>query len=582
MKSMLLPLVGAAASVLVAITLVFLPGVSQGAEQMSWIGFESGSLSRFDSIDTSSGLVELTNERVYSGDYSARASYDGGGARGQAAVGVNVSWGLGDDVWYSAAIYLPVGFKQNQETQTDLIRWDNWPTFQDLGDYGGIVINAGDHRARLVKGTFLGSQDNVAGPFDVPEGRWFNLEVHQRFGLLDALNEVYMDGQRVASSTAPNSYGRSAERVLYGLAGIRQSKPAELWLDRVVTGLRWSDLTSCPWNYISPALVVAKRIQTNDLSDAWPGACWRPYADASPFNQELPPSPILDPDSSAIVNRLVSDYSGAGPQDLDVGGDVTDWRSPLYYASSSDPLFTIHCLKPWGTCEPEGDQIPIPDLAQKASGSDGHMAVVEPNGDEYDFWQVQDKPAGGGELDVSWGGITRIDGDGLGSDANAAHFGLAAGAIRAQELEAGDIDHALVMAVQCTDGTSVWPAEGLGRPCTELGRSNTDAPAMGMRFQLDYSDAEVDSLSVPDWKKTILKAMAHYGFYVVDTGTGSWAIAAESGATYSSFGVEDPLVTFASEHGLPSHDGTYVYNIRDGVDWSRLRVVAPCVARATC
>ena len=36
----------------------------------------------------------------------------------------------------------------------------------------------------------------------------------------------------------------------------------------------------------------------------WPGACWRPYADDSPFNQRLPRRPRLDPRSDAIVRRV--------------------------------------------------------------------------------------------------------------------------------------------------------------------------------------------------------------------------------------------------------------------------------------
>ena len=63
------------------------------------------------------------------------------------------------------------------------------------------------------------------------------------------------------------------------------------------------------------------------------------------------------------------------------------------------------------------------------------MAVIDQaSGWEYDFWQVESKPAGGGTISISWGGRTAIgtaDADGLGSNATAAHFGLAAGVIRA-------------------------------------------------------------------------------------------------------------------------------------------------------
>ena len=114
---------------------------------------------------------------------------------------------------------------------------------------------------------------------------------------------------------------------------------------------------------------------------------------------------------------------------------------------------------------------------------------------------------------ISWGGRTRIEGDGLGSDANAAHYGSLAGIIRAEEMRRGRIDHALFMLVRCDSGRKVYPARGLGLPCD----SSAGAPSQGTRFQLDLSPAEIDALGVPEWKKTILRAMADYGLYVGDT-----------------------------------------------------------------
>jgi hypothetical protein len=320
---------------------------------------------------------------------------------------------------------------------------------------------------------------------------------------------------------------------------------------------------------------------------SWPSACWRPYADTSPLNRLLPTSPKLVSNSSTIVARLLGDplFAG-GPQDKDVGnaGTAGDWSPPTYFAKSTDPLFTVHCTKSWGRCEPEGRQIRIPDQAKPAGGGDGHLGVIQPDGDEYDFWQVQSKPAGGGTITISWGGITRIDGDGLGSNATAAHVGLAGGRVRAQELEAGHIDHALLMVTKCVNGSYVYPAESASAtPCTQLGSSNANAPSLGAHFRINYSDAEIDALRVPAWKKTILVALARYGMFITDTGSGSWSYGSfEGGMTYESFGFEDRMVTYAREHGLPNYKGLYIFDMEAGVDWSRLAVVDPCVARDTC
>jgi len=316
----------------------------------------------------------------------------------------------------------------------------------------------------------------------------------------------------------------------------------------------------------------------------WPGGCWRPYGDDSPFNMRLPEQPRVAPDSDAVVGRVL----GFGRlQNLEAGVAETedDWSAPVYYPEPSDPLFTVRCMqRGWGTCEVEGMQVRIPDQARAAAGGDGHIVVVDQaSGWEYDFWQVRSKPRGGGDLEISWGGRTRLDGNGLDSNSTAAMFGRLGGIIRAQELEVGEINHALYMVAFCDSGEYVYPAMKTGRACSWIGKSNKDAPPLGSRFQLDMSDAQIEALPVPSWKKTILRAMAHYGLYMGDTGSGSWAIQAESGSSYTSFGYEDPLVTFARSQNVPTWNGRHVMNMNDGVDWQRhLRLIDPCVTQQTC
>ena len=314
----------------------------------------------------------------------------------------------------------------------------------------------------------------------------------------------------------------------------------------------------------------------------WPAGCWRPYSAASPFNQPIPANPRLDPRSSQIVSRLL----GFGSvQHLLAGQADTpdDYSHPTYYSQLFDPVYTLHCYEAsWGTCPIEGDQVSVPDAARPAAGGDAHLTVVNQiTGLEHDLYKVRSKPSGGGTLEFRWGGSTSINGTGLGSAATASQVGNLAGIIRAPELEAGEINHAIFMVAKCDSGEYVHPAGKAGRRCSDIGLSDGDAPPMGARFQLRMSDAEIDALNVPAWKKTIFRAMARYGMIVGDTGSGSWAIQAESGSTYTSFGYEDRLVTYARSVGAPFSNGRYIFNVRDGVDWaSRLRVVHPALESA--
>lgn len=317
-----------------------------------------------------------------------------------------------------------------------------------------------------------------------------------------------------------------------------------------------------------------------------PGACWRPYSATSPFNRPVPDSPRLAPDSAAIVSRILS---WGAPQAVLAGhsGRRDDYYHPLYYAQPGDPVFTVRCMVATRSCPVEGLAVRIPDRAQAAAGGDGHLAVVDQtDGWEYDFWQVRSKPVGGGELIVSHGGRTRIDGDGLGSNATAAWFGLAAGVIRGTELGSGRIEHALFGAVKCTAGFSVFPAQAgtTANACADFGLSNDSAPPLGARLQLAMSTAEIDALPVPAWKRTMLHALARYGMLIGDTngGNAAWGLVAESGSSYTSFGDPDPWVTVAQEAGLYQFDGMYAFELASGVDWSRLRVLDPCVSQGTC
>jgi hypothetical protein len=312
-----------------------------------------------------------------------------------------------------------------------------------------------------------------------------------------------------------------------------------------------------------------------------PPGCWRPYAASSPFNRELPANAPVTANSSAVVSRMLSFGNLQNLLAGTAGRGELDGGRPIYWSSAADPVFRLHCTESWGTCAIEGAQVRIPDQAQPAGGSDAHLSVVDQaSGIEYDLWGVQSKPAGGGTLTFRWGGKTSIDGNGLGSDAVAAQYGTAAGVLRAEELASGHINHALFLGVHCDSGSWVYPATKGGDPCPD----RTNAPAEGTRFQLAMSDDQINALPVPTWKKTILTAIAHYGMIVGDTG-GSWGIAQESGAVYTSFGQPDKWVTLARQYNLPYYAGDqdYIFNLNNGVDWQRyLRVVEPCVSQVSC
>jgi hypothetical protein len=321
--------------------------------------------------------------------------------------------------------------------------------------------------------------------------------------------------------------------------------------------------------------------------DTWPPACWRPYSNASPFNRPLPARPRLARGSGAMVQRV----TGWGlPSPYSVGEQDTpnDFAHPTYWSRLTDPRFLVRC----GECAIDGFRIRVPVAARPAAGSDHHLTVVaQGNGREYDLWRAR-ADLRRHVMRAEGGGRILVGGSGLGSGATAAGFGNLAGILRAQELAAGEIDHALFMIVHCDGGRTVYPARGRAFACSQEGRSNRAAPPLGSRFQLDMSDAEIRALRLPAWKQAIYMAMAHYGMFVGDTGGGaSWSLQFESDSTYTSFGADPLLLAFAQANPGDGYggwrddgDGRYTFQVDDPrIDWKdRLRVIAPCVSAATC
>jgi len=285
-------------------------------------------------------------------------------------------------------------------------------------------------------------------------------------------------------------------------------------------------------------------------------------------------------------------------------GDLgdSDYFHPYALSDSADPVYTIRCWR-YACPSIDGAKVRIPAQARPAQGTDRHLTVSDTSsGWLYDFYKAETfGPAGGsvtdwnkrrdpagGDLWIGTGGKSTISGDGRGvggDGGNAAKTGLLAGPIRGVELEAGVINHMLFMVVRCTSGQHIYPAQGNAGVCS----STADAPPTGQVFRLKMSNADIDALPIPRWRKTIYKAMAQYGMYVGDTGGSSaFGVWAESDRTFLDYGAEGAMQRFArthqSEGGIvaSSTPGKWYLDMK-GIDWrSKLVAVDPCVIAKAC
>jgi hypothetical protein len=215
-----------------------LAGAASAAVTPKRADSEAPLASQYDHFNEMIGTLGIV-DGGYGDAHATRATYSGGGGNGYARGIFDVNWAAGDEVWYSAAFFLPEGFKASMQGQVAIMRWDDYGTHPEAADQGGIVINGGDHRARLVLNHLPeATQRELTGSFNLPEGRWFHLEVHQRLSPTGGLNEVYLDGERIVASHEPNiAPGRGISRMRYGIVAVgagAQTRPLSLSFDQAV------------------------------------------------------------------------------------------------------------------------------------------------------------------------------------------------------------------------------------------------------------------------------------------------------------------------------------------------------------
>jgi hypothetical protein len=311
----------------------------------------------------------------------------------------------------------------------------------------------------------------------------------------------------------------------------------------------------------------------------WPPGCWHPYGSSSPFNVPVPEAPRLSSESEAIVKYMrghrwrIQPTGETGAFHLDDSGS-----RPVYWSHSTDPLVKIVCVGP-ETC-PNGAQIRVPKGARPEENSDGHITIVDQeHGQEWDFWQGS--LAERGEMKASSGGTLPIganSGTGLGGHADATSLALLGGLIRAPELAAGKIEHALAVAVPCEQRFDVWPAE-TGLEGDYICPRERPGPHLGNLLQLNMTAAEIAASGAPKWQQTIMTAMAKYGSYAVDTGgtRGKYiSFMVEDDLTYTSFGYPGQLNAFIKSQGA-EHELIGV-----PIPVTKLRVIDPCVPQRRC
>lgn len=252
------------------------------------------------------------------------------------------------------------------------------------------------------------------------------------------------------------------------------------------------------------------------------GSFPRLYADSSFWNQPIGGSPVIDPNSAAILASSITPTAN-----IATFNDNDEWGVPLAYSDPANKLYTVGCL--FYGCSQQV-QFRIPRYAKANTGSDGKLVVIDPAtnteldmgvatyDEQADAWSTNSR------YTTASDGLGAMCAQGLHCDgvmmSGLDQFG---GIVRPEEIAQGHIDHALSLVVP------YWRSAFIACPAVKTtgGTNNANAIPMSARIQLDPA-FNVDAQSWPQWQKVVAKALQTYGAYVWDAGSDRLDIRAES------------------------------------------------------
>ena len=199
--------------------------VAPAAAEATLVSARAGDMGAFSGgIQQVNGALTATGPAYGADAATFAATYSGTGGTGQASGTFNVNWQQGQSVAYGAAVYLPPNFHTALTGQQSLLTWDSVPDTSGRSEQDGVVIDYSDDAGYLVASTVTNGspvQQVLAGPFPLPIGTWFTLQVRQLLGSGSAAySDVYLNGRLVAASRAPNFSGQQITHVSYGIVAL--------------------------------------------------------------------------------------------------------------------------------------------------------------------------------------------------------------------------------------------------------------------------------------------------------------------------------------------------------------------------
>jgi hypothetical protein len=315
----------------------------------------------------------------------------------------------------------------------------------------------------------------------------------------------------------------------------------------------------------------ANVFEASSSPPAKPVARFRFFSPTSFWNEALSAGAPLDSSSSAVVGVFDEEIAAAevakkGQATI----NTTAWSTPIYTVPADQPVVKVTLYYGVSAAlQAAWSAVPLPANAQPAAGSDKNLVVWQPSTDRmWEFWGLEQTGEGwqaawGGAMkDVStnkgvygaeaWQGAATLWG------ASASSLPIAGGLVTLEDLEKGQINHALAIGVPAVrEGVYASPAQRTDGKST----SPLSLPE-GAHLRLD-PNLDLASLHLPKLTLMLAEAAQRYGIFVRDK------------ASNVAFYGQDPTPTgtnpYAGTHGY--YEGKSPQQLLESFPWKYLQLL---------
>jgi hypothetical protein len=300
-------------------------------------------------------------------------------------------------------------------------------------------------------------------------------------------------------------------------------------------------------------------------------APFRFFSPTSFWNEEVRVNAPLDPSSAEVVGALDAEVAEELETKRGPAINTTSWSVPVYTVPAEQPTakVTLENASKSPALQSAWNAVPLPPNAEPAAGIDKHLVVWQPSTNKlWEFWHLEKTEMG---WEAAWGGAIEHASSNSGAygpeawpgaqtgwGASGSSLSIPGGLITFEDLERGEINHALAMAVpntragvyaspaQRTDGSSIAP----------------QSLPEGAHLRLDPS-LDLASLHLPRLTLMMAEAAQRYGIFIRDT------------ASNVAFYAQDPIPTetepYTGAHGY--YGGKSPQQILEAFPWSHLQLL---------